>query len=334
MTHQLKTSDASTALIRTLPLVPGEERNLVHAVLRESLDFAYLPECEPESAQRFERLGLPALSPDAYLLWCRNSATETSQHSDEQWAPHAGIWIDAATDSIRSLLRTTEVALPHSPESIYLRHGTDSSHAHLMLQPATASGEVTTAEVGPEQARAIALKASHSLNSVWVPCSQEAVNACLAEAGFIPRKTRRGLLLNPLLSRSQIPSFATAFKLSNEDVARYGQDSGDLNPLHFDDVFARLHGFKGRISHGMLFNAWVTRYLGMQYPGPGTIFLKQSSSYFAPIYPNQEYIATVTVPLLDERRGVMRVLVQLRQQEDGAVAQLSYNDVMQRQLAA
>ena len=321
---------AQLPVSRTMHLIPGEERILAQTALRDRLDFLCIPECQPESTQRFDRLGIPTFSSGAYLYWCRTTNSSFKNGSD-QWTVGNGDWIDSFARTVQSLLRIPEFTSTSDANHVCLQHGSDTTDAQLRWNPETSCGEVTAAPLCLEQVNAIADKVSRSMDSVWVPCAQDAVNACMAERGFVPQKTRQTLLLTPLLSRSERPPFEVPFKLSSSEVERYGHDSGDLNPLHFDDAFAQLHGFKGRISHGMLFNAWITRYLGMEYPGPGTIFLKQASSYFSPIYPDHEYTARVTVPLLDTVSGVLRVLVQLRA-SDGAMVQLSYNDVMHRQV--
>lgn len=330
MPHDSDPIFAQQPVIRTVCMAPGEERALAQEAIRDRLDFLCIPECQPESAQRFDRLGLPILSSDTYICWCRTDNTSLI-HGSDQWTVGNGSWIDSFASTIQSLLRTPGFTSTSGANDICLQQEPDSNDAQLRWNPETRCGEVTAAPVRHEQVHAIVDKACASMDHVWVPCAQEAINARMAERGFIPQKTRQSLLLAPLLSRSERPPFEALFKLSNSEVERYGHDSGDLNPLHFDDAFAQLHGFKGRISHGMLFNAWITRYLGMEYPGPGTIFLKQASSYFSPIYPDHEYIARVTVPLLDAPRGVLRVLVQLRDR-GGAIVQLSYNDVMHRQI--
>ena len=323
---------AQLPVIRTMHLVPGEERALAQIALRDRLDFLCIPECPPESAQRFDRLDLPTLASGAYQYWCRTTGASLKD-GGEQWTVGNGAWIDSFAVTIQSLLRIAKFTSTSDASYVCLQQGSDSAYAQLRWNSETRCGEVTAAPLRLEQVHAITDNVSKSMDSVWVPCAQEAVNACMAEQGFIPQKTRQTLLLTPMLSRSERPPFEAPFKLSGTEVERYGHDSGDLNPLHFDDAFAQLHGFKGRISHGMLFNAWITRYLGMEYPGPGTIFLKQASSYFSPIYPDHEYTARVTVPLLDAGRGVLRVLVQLRD-HDGVLVQLSYNDVMHRQIRA
>lgn len=136
-------------------------------------------------------------------------------------------------------------------------------------------------------------------------------------------------LLLPHLSHSRLPIQQHEFSVSAEDVRRYGEQSGDLNPLHFDDDFARKYGFAGRISHGMLFNGWFTRLLGTEFPGPGTIYLRSTCVYLAPIYPDKPYSVQVSTPRHDPSRGTYRILAQLFSAE-GEHATIAYADVLNR----
>jgi acyl dehydratase len=136
-------------------------------------------------------------------------------------------------------------------------------------------------------------------------------------------------LLLPYLSHSRLPVQRYRFSVSTDDVRHYGEQSGDLNPLHFDDEVARKYGFAGRISHGMLFNGWFTRLLGTEFPGPGTIYLRSTSVYLAPIYPGKEYTVQVSTPRHDPSRGTYRILAQLLSAE-GHHATIAYADVLNR----
>jgi len=60
--------------------------------------------------------------------------------------------------------------------------------------------------------------------------------------------------------------------------------SGDVNPLHVDAAFARRHGFRGRVVHGMLVSAHLSRVLGTVLPGPGAVWLSQDTRFRAPAY--------------------------------------------------
>jgi 3-oxoacyl-[acyl-carrier protein] reductase len=68
------------------------------------------------------------------------------------------------------------------------------------------------------------------------------------------------------------------------DVDAFAALSGDDNQLHLDDAFARSHGFRGRVVHGMLLGAWLSRVLGTQLPGPGVLWLSQNIRFARAIY--------------------------------------------------
>jgi len=136
-------------------------------------------------------------------------------------------------------------------------------------------------------------------------------------------------MLLPHLSHSKLPVQRHNFSVSTEDVRRYGEQSGDLNPLHFDDDIARKHGFTGRISHGMLFNGWFTRLLGTEFPGTGTIYLRSTCVYLAPVYPDVPYTVRVSTPRHDPARGTYRILAQLFSTA-GQHATIAYADVLNR----
>lgn len=163
---------------------------------------------------------------------------------------------------------------------------------------------------------------------VGVPVSSSLFPALL-EQGYLQIEVLWTATLQPSLSTSVSPIFERNFQMTAADVDAYGQQSGDLNPLHFDDDFARAHGFEQRISHGMLFNGWLTRLLGMEYPGPGTIFLRNSASYHAPVYPGRDYRVRISTPRRDPQKGLMQVVAQLLD-EMGQHCTLSYNELMSR----
>lgn len=151
----------------------------------------------------------------------------------------------------------------------------------------------------------------------------------LLRSGYGVAESLWVLRLLPALSRSVLPVLEREFSLTDEDVQAYGEQSGDLNPLHFDDEFARSQGFEERITHGMIFNGWLTRLLGTEYPGAGTIFLRNAANYFAPVYANRPYRVRISTPRHDIAKGTHLVVAQLLDQ-DGRHCTVSYNDVMLR----
>lgn len=66
-------------------------------------------------------------------------------------------------------------------------------------------------------------------------------------------------------------------------IELFGGISGDLNPTHFSDDFAKEERFKERISHGMLTMSHITGVLGTKLPGPGCLYMSQSVKFLAPV---------------------------------------------------
>ncbi len=83
--------------------------------------------------------------------------------------------------------------------------------------------------------------------------------------------------------------------VSERDIALFGEVSGDVNPVHFDENFARGTIFKGRIAHGVLSASYISTVLGMKMPGPGTIFMSLTTRFKAPVRIGDTVVATCTV---------------------------------------
>ena len=83
--------------------------------------------------------------------------------------------------------------------------------------------------------------------------------------------------------------------ISEADVVLFGGVSGDLNPAHFYQEYSKDTMFKGRIAHGMLSASYISTVLGMQLPGPGTIYLSQELKFTAPVRFGDTITATVEV---------------------------------------
>ena len=90
--------------------------------------------------------------------------------------------------------------------------------------------------------------------------------------------------------------------VSDADLEMFGQVSGDRNPVHFDDDYARDTIFGGRIAHGMLTASLISAVIGEQLPGHGTIYLKQNLAFLAPVRPGDVVDAKVSVRDIDYGR--------------------------------
>jgi 3-hydroxybutyryl-CoA dehydratase len=92
--------------------------------------------------------------------------------------------------------------------------------------------------------------------------------------------------------------------VTERDIELFGEVSGDVNPVHFDEEFAKGTIFKGRIAHGVLSSSYISTVLGMKMPGPGTIFMSLTTRFKAPVRIGDTVTATCTVRevVADKRR--------------------------------
>jgi 3-hydroxybutyryl-CoA dehydratase len=87
------------------------------------------------------------------------------------------------------------------------------------------------------------------------------------------------------------------------DIEAFAAVSGDVNPVHMDEAYARTTTFGGRIAHGMLAAAYISAVLGNDLPGPGAIYLSQSLRFRRPVKIGDPVTARVTVKTLDPAKG-------------------------------
>jgi len=83
--------------------------------------------------------------------------------------------------------------------------------------------------------------------------------------------------------------------LTDADIVMFSGVSGDTNPVHLDEEYAKDTIFEGRISHGMLSAGFISAVLGTKLPGPGCIYVSQALRFKAPVRPGDTVTARVTV---------------------------------------
>jgi 3-hydroxybutyryl-CoA dehydratase len=98
--------------------------------------------------------------------------------------------------------------------------------------------------------------------------------------------------------------------VTEADIARFADITGDTNPVHVDEVYAAGTLFKGRVAHGILAAGLVSAVLGTRLPGPGSVYLSQTLKFVAPVRPGDTIEARVTVKkLMPEKRRVLLATV-------------------------
>src|SRR5690554_3907661 len=92
-------------------------------------------------------------------------------------------------------------------------------------------------------------------------------------------------------------------RLTLDDIKLFAIMSGDFNPSHVDDDFARSSRFQEVIAHGMWGGALISTVLGTQLPGPGTLCLGQTLNFRAPVALGDVLRVSVRVSAKDDARS-------------------------------
>jgi len=72
-------------------------------------------------------------------------------------------------------------------------------------------------------------------------------------------------------------------QITEVDIKRMAEVTGDYNPLHLDEAFAKRTRFNGRIAHGVFSAGLISVVLGTKLPGAGGIYLKQTLEFLYPV---------------------------------------------------
>lgn len=105
--------------------------------------------------------------------------------------------------------------------------------------------------------------------------------------------------------------YETAFSISQEQVIKFAEVSGDSNPLHLDNAFAATTIFKKPIIHGFLGGSIFSKVLGTEFPGKGTVYLKQNMDFLRPMYAGEQYTASFEIKSImgNEGKGLIETTV-------------------------
>jgi 3-hydroxybutyryl-CoA dehydratase len=96
--------------------------------------------------------------------------------------------------------------------------------------------------------------------------------------------------------------------VSEADIYLYAGVTGDFNPAHINEAYAKQTFFKGRIAHGMLSAGFISAVIANRLPGPGTIYIRQELNFLAPVRIGDTVTARVEVVerILDKNRLLLK----------------------------
>jgi len=95
--------------------------------------------------------------------------------------------------------------------------------------------------------------------------------------------------------------------IGDEDIRAFAEASGDHNPLHLDEEFAKQTRFGRRIAHGMLSASLISAVIANELPGEGSIYLGQTLQFVAPVFLDDTVTARVTVASIREDKPILKL---------------------------
>ena len=116
------------------------------------------------------------------------------------------------------------------------------------------------------------------------------------------------MIIGKSIDRLQVGDVAEFAKTVTEtDIYLYAGITGDFNPAHVNEAYAKNTFFKTRIAHGMLTAGFISAIIANQLPGLGTIYLKQDLSFLAPVRIGDTITARVEILELNSEKNRVRL---------------------------
>jgi len=109
--------------------------------------------------------------------------------------------------------------------------------------------------------------------------------------------------------------------ISETDVYLFAGITGDFNPMHVNEPYARSTLFGSRVAHGALTQSLATPLLGMKLPGLGTIAVELSTRFKAPVYIDDTIAVTAEVVEMIPQKNWVRMALTWTNQKGEIVAE-------------
>jgi 3-hydroxybutyryl-CoA dehydratase len=102
-------------------------------------------------------------------------------------------------------------------------------------------------------------------------------------------------------------------QVTDKMVRQFAEMSGDFNPIHLDEEYAKKTRFGRRIAHGMICGALISRALAMELEGGG-IYLSQNLKFLQPVFIDDILTIELHVQTLREERGIASIETMVKKQ--------------------
>jgi 3-oxoacyl-[acyl-carrier protein] reductase len=102
-----------------------------------------------------------------------------------------------------------------------------------------------------------------------------------------------------------------SFVISEEVVAKFAEFSQDYNPMHMDRDFAKSHGYARRVAHGIIQLSYISKVIGMDFPGKGAMWMNQTVDWLSPVFINDEIDVVLTIKEYSESANLLTLSTEI-----------------------
>ena len=99
--------------------------------------------------------------------------------------------------------------------------------------------------------------------------------------------------------------FSTSKQITDSVVRAFADLSGDYNPIHIDEEFAKTTRFGRRIAHGMISGALISAVLGYEFKERRVVYLSQTMKFVAPVFIDDTVTASATVKNIRKDKNIV-----------------------------
>ena len=108
--------------------------------------------------------------------------------------------------------------------------------------------------------------------------------------------------------------YTTTREVTAELIRDFADLSGDHNPIHLDEEFARSTRFGRRIAHGMLSGAFISAVLGNEFDARKIVYLGQTMRFTAPTFIGDVITTTATITDIRKDKNIVTLTTECRKQ--------------------
>lgn len=101
--------------------------------------------------------------------------------------------------------------------------------------------------------------------------------------------------------------YSTTKQITDSVVKAFAELSGDYNPIHLDEEYAKTTRFGRRIAHGIISGALISAVLGNEFRNRKIVYLGQTMKFTAPVFIDDTVTAMGTVTGIREDKGIVTV---------------------------